>query len=70
MIKLLNAVMEFSGSLNNQIPVWGVLCAFLAGTYFIINMNFKITLLEKEIQEQKKTLAEIKSLFYEFIKPK
>ena len=61
---------EFIGTINNQIPVWGVLCAFLAGTYFIINMNFKITLLEKEMQEQKKTLAEIKELFFEFIKPK
>lgn len=66
----MNVLADITASFNNQIPAWGVLCAFVAGTYFIINMNFKITLLEKEMQEQKKTLAEIKSLFYEFIKPK
>jgi cell division protein FtsL len=62
-------LMEFSSTLDMTIPFWGILCALVAGAYFIVNMNFKITMLEKEIHEQKKTLSEIKALVYEILKP-
>lgn len=66
---MIELLIEFSSSINTQIPLWSILCAFLAGTYFIINMNFKITLLNKEIEDQKKVLGEIKSLVFALLKP-
>lgn len=62
-------LMEFSSTIDMTIPFWGILCAMVAGAYFIINMNFKITLLKKEIEDQKEILDEIKELVYEILKP-
>ena len=62
--------MVVTTTIDMTVPIWGIAVSLVAGAYFIVNMNLKITLLEREMQLQKKTLDEIKEMFYEFVKPK
>lgn len=72
--------MEVIGKLDMTVPLWGILISMFGGAWFIIGMNNKMQLMEKDmsskmelmdrdLKSQNKELREIKELLYKFIRP-